>query len=414
MRNVIVWVRALGLSQTVVEQADFDDGAGAVVVSVRPKRGARQRCGRCKKRSPWYDRGEGRRRLRALDVGELACYVEAVAPRVNCAEHGPTVAAVPWARHGAGHTLAFDDQVAWLATHTSKTAVTELMRVAWRTVGAIINRVIADGRAARDPLDGLRRIGIDEISYRRGYKFLTVVVDHDSGRLVWAGVGKERKTLEAFFDLLGPERCALIAHVSADGAEYIAGAVAERCPKAVQCADPYHVSWATRALDDVRREAWNELRRQGGDPVGAKALQRSRFSLWKNPENLTARQKSKLAWVAKNNERLYRAYLMKEQLRVVFQLPTSQAKGLLSYWLCWAQRCRIPQFVELARKVKNHLAEIHATLDHGLSNALVESTNTKLRLLTRMAFGFASPEALIALALLDRGGYCPDLPGRSG
>lgn len=413
MRNAIVWVRALGLAQAVVEKVEFDDEAGAVVVSARPKRGARQRCGRCAKRSPFYDRGEGRRRWRALDVGELACYVESDAPRVNCAEHGPTVARVPWARHAAGHTLAFDDQVAWLATHTSKTAVTELMRVAWRTVGAIIARVIADGQAARDPLDGLRRIGIDEISYRRGYKFLTVVVDHDSGRLVWAGPGKERRSLEGFFDLLGVERCALITHVSADGAEYIAAVVRERCPNAVQCADPFHVvSWATKALDEVRRDAWNELRRQGGDRAGARSLQRSRFALWKNPENLTARQRSKLAWVARNNERLYRAYLMKEQLRVVFQLPPGQAKGLLSHWLCWAKRCRIPAFVELARKVKAHLAEIHATLDHGLSNALVESTNTKLRLLSRIAFGFASPEALIALALLDRGGYCPGLPGR--
>lgn len=413
MRNASVWLRALALEQTVVEGAVFDEDEAVIVVSVRPRRKARQRCGLCGKRSPWYDRGEGRRRWRALDVGELACYLEADAPRVNCAEHGPTVAKVPWARHNAGHSLQFDDQVAWLATHTSKTAVTELMRIAWRTVGSIIERVVADGRTATDPLEGLRRIGIDEISYRRGYKFLTVVVDHDTGRLVWAGPGKEKRTLEEFFDLLGEERCALITHVSADGAEYIANVVAERCKNAVQCADPFHVvQWATEALDEVRRETWNEIRRQGGDPAGARSLQRCRYALWKNPDKLTARQKNKLAGIAKDNERLYRAYLMKEQLRIVFQLPAGQAKGLLGHWLCWAQRCRIPAFVELARKIKAHLGEIHATLENDLSNALVESTNTKLRLLTRMAFGFKSPEALISLALLDRGGYCPALPGR--
>ena len=111
-------------------------------------------------------------------------------------EHGVTVAAVPWARHGAGHTRAFDDQVAWLVTHTSKTAVVELMRIAWRTVGAIAARVVDDARAARDPFDGLTRIGIDEISYRRGHKYLMVVVDHDTGRLVWAAEGHDRKTLQ--------------------------------------------------------------------------------------------------------------------------------------------------------------------------------------------------------------------------
>jgi transposase len=413
VQNASLWVRALGLEQTVVEKSVFDEESRYIVVSVRPRRATKQRCGGCRRRAAWYDKGEGRRRWRCLDVGELRCYLESEAPRVKCVEHGVTVAAVPWARHGAGHTYNFDDQVAWLSTHTSKTAVTELMRIAWRTVGSIIERVVADGKAARDPLDGLRRIGIDEISYRRGYKFLTVVVDHDSGRLVWAGVGKERATLESFFDLLGQERCRAITHVSADGAEYIAGAVADRCPEAVVCADPYHVvSWATRALDEVRRETWNKLRKAGGDLAGARSLQRCRYALWKNPDNLTTRQRAKLAWVAENNARLYRAYLPKEQLRLVFQLPPSQATGLLGYWLAWAQRCRIPQFVELARKVKAHLPAIHASLQHGLSNGLIESTNTKLRLLTRMAFGFSSPEALVALAMLDRGGFCPELPGR--
>ena len=109
--------------------------------------------------------------------------------------HGPTVAAVPWARHRARHTRDFDDQAAWLAVRTSKSAVMELMRVAWRTVGAIVARVNADVDASVDRLDGLRRIGIDEISYKKGYRYLTIVVDHDSGRLVWAAAGKDPAAL---------------------------------------------------------------------------------------------------------------------------------------------------------------------------------------------------------------------------
>ena len=110
----------------------------------------------------------GRLNWRALDLGVLLCHLQADASRVNCPGHGPTVARVPWARHGAGHTRDFDDQVAWLVTHTSKPAVGELLRVAWRTVGSITTRVVADARATDDPFCGLRRIGIDEISYRRG------------------------------------------------------------------------------------------------------------------------------------------------------------------------------------------------------------------------------------------------------
>jgi transposase len=122
---------------------------------------------------------------RTFDVGRCAAFVEAAAPRVRCAEHGVTVAAVPWARHGAGHTRAFDDLVAWFTTRMSKTALASYLRVGWATVGAIIARVMADAdAAAADRLDGITRIGVDEISYKRGYKYLTVVVDHTTRRVL--------------------------------------------------------------------------------------------------------------------------------------------------------------------------------------------------------------------------------------
>jgi len=127
-------------------------------------------------------------------------------------------------------------------------------------VGAIITRVWADVEAVHDRFAGLSRIGIDEISYKRGQRYLTVVVDHDSGRLVWAAPGREKATLQRFFDALGEQRCALITHVSADGADWISAVVTGRCPNAMRCADPFHiVKWALPApgpLDDVRRQAW--------------------------------------------------------------------------------------------------------------------------------------------------------------
>ena len=111
---------------------------------------------------PAPDRGEGRRRWRAPDLGTCPTYLEAAAPRVRCRAHGVVVAAVPWARHGAGHTRAFDDTVAWLITHTAKSTAVHLLRVAWRTVGAIVTRVGADAQAKQDRFATLRRIGIDE------------------------------------------------------------------------------------------------------------------------------------------------------------------------------------------------------------------------------------------------------------
>jgi transposase len=391
----------------------YDEQAGVVVVTARPRKHLQGRCGVCARRCPGFDQGEGRRRWRALDLGMLKAFVEADVPRVRCPEHGVVVVAVPWARHGARHTRGFDDTAAWLAVHTSKQAVSQLLRVAWETVGRVVTRVTADAEAACDRFDGLRRVGIDEISYKRGHKYLTVVVDHDAGRLVWAAPGRDAATLSRFFDALGPERCAKVRLVSADAAEWIALTVAARCPQAVLCADPFHVvKWATDALDEVRREVWNTARK-GGEVALAGELKGARWALWKNPEDLTRRQRGKLAWIARVNGRLYRAYLLKEQLRLVFKLKGVRATVLLEAWLGWARRCRIPAFVKLAKTITAHRSSIQAALTEGLSNGLVESTNTKIRLLTRVAFGFRSPNALIALAMLSVGGLCPPLPERA-
>ena len=409
-----VLARLVGVDhRVVIEGAAHDPGLDAIVVRCRVRRMKRLRCGRCGRRSGRYDAGEGRRRWRALDAGTVRVFIEADAPRVKCREHGVTVAVVPWARHDARHTRAFDDTVAWLVTHTSKTAVVELLRVSWRTVGAIAARVVADARAARDPFDGLSRIGIDEISYRRGHKYLMVVVDHDSGRLVWAAEGHDRKTLQKFFDLLGPERCAKIRLVSADAAEWIGDCALAACANATLCLDPFHiVRWATQALDVVRRWTWNLLRQLGVHSQAAQ-LKGCRYALWKNPQDLTARQKIKLAWIARHNHTLYRAYLLKEQLRLVFQHRGEQAIAMLDAWLSWARRSQIPAFVELYHRIKKHRAGIVASVTHGLSNGLTESVNTKIRLLTRIAYGFRSTDNLIALCLLDRGGHCPPLPDRT-
>jgi transposase len=288
------------------------------------------------------------------------------------------------------------------------------MRVAWRTVGGIIGRVAAEAEAGVDRFRGLRRIGIDEISYRKGHRYLTVVVDHDRGRLLWAKAGRDSATLDQFFQLLGPKRCERIEMVSADAAEWIKKVVDKRCPNAKLCLDPFHVvSWATDALDEVRREIWNEARSDGRTDE-AKDIKGARFALWKNPGNLTPRQKDTLASIAETNDPLYRAYLLKEHLRLVFKLKGRRGKKLLNQWLQWARRCRIQPFVELARKIHHdHRKAIDHVLETGLSNALVESTNCKIRVLARQAFGFHTPEALVGIAMLALGGLCPDLPGRS-
>lgn len=433
MATLSLWRGLLGLDGLVVERVRLDPDDGSLVIDVRPLAREQRRCGTCRRRCRGYDQGRGRRRWRSLDHGLTRCYLEAGAPRVACRRHGVVVAHVPWAAHDAGHTHTFDQQVAWLATHTSKAAVTELMRVSWRTVGAIITRfkARAEQAAAGDGLDGLRRIGIDEISYRRNSKYLTVVVDHDSGLMVWMGDGRTRATLAVFFDALGPERAAQITHVSADGAAFIEREVTARCPGAVLGIDPFHVvKWTNDALARVRIDAWNQARALAKhDPKAlsgwnrrkqvlpgrdlARGLKGARYALSKNPENLTERQQQKLAWIATADPRLYRGYQLKEGLRLIFRLPHEEAVEELDGWLKWARRCRIPAMVDLARKITPYRERILDSIKHGLSNGLVESANTKTRLLMRTAFGFHSAEPIIALAMLSLGRHRPTLPGRT-
>ena len=278
MRAVRVWRSVLGVAHTVVEKVELETQGGeeVLVATVRPTRSRQGRCGRCDCRSPRYDNGEGPRRWRGLDAGTTRVFLQAEAPRVRCATHGVIVAAVPWARHGSRFTSAFEDTVAWLACHAALTVLAALLRITWRSVAAVITRVVTQRAAQLDRLDGLRRIGVDEISYRKGHRYLLCVVDHDTGRLVWAAKGRDSETLRRFFDALGDQRSALLTHISADGAEWIHTVASERAPQAVLCLDAFHVvAWASAAVDAVRRSTWNQLRHDGKTDQ-AKALKNSR------------------------------------------------------------------------------------------------------------------------------------------
>jgi transposase len=240
-----------------------------------------------------------------------------------------------------------------------------------------------------------------------------VVVDHESGHLVWAAGGRDQATVERFFDDLGAERAKLLTHVSADAASWISQVVERRCPGAIRCMDPFHVvAWATEALDQVRREVWNAAR-QREDGAGASDLKGARCALWRNADQLSDRQVAQLAQIEQTNQPLYRAYLLKEHLRLVFQLPFKQAVDLLEAWLEWAETSGLAPFERIARSIYEQLDPILASLRHGMSNAIVESVNSRIRLIARRAFGFHTADALIGLAMLSLGSYRPALPGRS-
>ena len=426
MRNKSVWERACGLTRTVVEGVDFDDDAHAIVVSVRPaapRRGVGAVVAVVAHRVMTSVRvvvGGGR-----WIWARRKCSSRRTRHGFGAATHGVTVAAVPWARHGAGHTRDFDDLAAWLAVRTSKSAVMELLRVAWRTVGSIVTRVNADIDATIDRLDGLRRIGIDEISYKRGHRYLIVVVDHDSGRLVWAGPGRNDTALERVLRRARP-RTRGAAHPRfgrhgrldrprrrPPGPER----VAQR--RSVPCRRVGDRRARHRTPPSVERSQRSSLRpaglaRQARSTGDAQHISHARYALWKNPGDLTGRQRHQLDWIAKTDPRLWRAYLLKEGLRYVFAVKGDEGKaGARPMDRAGRAAPGSPRSCNSNAASSRTAHAIDAALDTGLSQGLVESTNTKIRLLTRIAFGFHGHQPLIALAMLALGSHPPRLPGRT-
>ena len=407
MRVTTLLRKLLAVTAMVVTAVRFE--TGALVVGVRP-RWRKPRCGECGQRGPGYDTLPEPRRWRALAFGAVEVFLEYTMRRVECPRCGVRVEQVPWAAFGSRFTKAFEEMVAYLAQLTDQTAVMKLMGVSWRAVGNIVERIVAE-RLDATRLDGLRRIGIDEFSYRKHHRYVTTVVDHDRGKVVWTGKDKGGDTLRAFFDELGAERLAQLETITMDMAAGYLSAIQERAPHVTIVFDRFHVqSLASNAVDKVRREQWRELQ---GTPEG-NAVKKSRWPLLKNRWDLTRKQRQKLSEVQRNNRRLYRAYLLKEALaRALDYRQPKRAGDALDEWLAWASRSRLHSFVTLARTIRKHKDGILAYVKERLTNGIVEGINNRLRMIARRAFGFHSAEALMGMLFLCCGGVQlhPPLPG---
>ena len=414
MRVKKLLMKVLGFcSETVIGGWQLEEPDGRrprLTVWIRAKVRRRGRCGRCGESASFYDQGGGERRWRHIDVGHAVCEVVADARRVDCTSCGPTVVRVPWARHDSAFTRAFEDLVVHDAIVGNKQAVADRYGVSWRAVNNMCVRVATEALGRIDLLDGLVAIAIDEVKYKKGHKYLTVVCDHFTGRVIWAHEGRSKATVHKFFDQLGTQRCAELGFVTSDGAEWIRLVVAERCPEAVLCIDTFHViGWATDAVDQVRRAEWNTLR-HSGDADAAKEFKGLRWILLRNWENLRGKQRGVIRALADANKRMFRAWQLKEELRDLFKLGLHAARRALDDWLAYASRSKLAPFVKLARSIRHYRASIEATIEWRLTNGIAESNNASIGRIRANARGFHNPEAFITMIMLDRAGLAPNLP----
>jgi Transposase and inactivated derivatives len=383
----------LGLEGTRVVDVTFNDDG--LVAEVAPT-WRRARCSECGDHCPGYDHVRGRQ-WRHLDLAGMALYLRYDTRRVACPRCGIRVEQVPWAEPGSWFTRPFEDHVGYLAQRCDKTTVSDMMRVAWDTVGTIIQRVVAR-RHRGDALEGLTHIGVDELSYRRHHEYITVVVDHVRGHVVWAHPGKNADTLKAFFDELGTARGAKLEAVTIDMSGAYIKAVTECSPNAQIIFDRFHVQRLVQdAVDEVRRD---EVRAAASDEE-RKELKGTRWSLLKSVWNLSLFDVGRLATLQRDNKRLYRAYLLKDALVRVLDCRTeSFARYKLDEWIRWARRSRLGPFQRVAATIRTHAEGILAYVRAGLSNGRTEGLNGKARTITRRSFGFHSAHGLIALLKL--------------
>jgi transposase len=405
VRVTTAFNRLLRLPGAAVIDVSF--GAEGVVVTVRLRR-RRRVCSRCGQTGRLHVHGRRVKRWRHLDLGAQRCVIECELRRLWCRSCGAQFEAVPWARGGSRYTRDFEDVVAWLAQQMAKTPIAGLLRIGWDTVGRIVDRVVAEQLDERR-LAGLVAIGVDEISYRRGQRYLTSVVDHRSGAIVWCAAGRNAATLQRFFDELG-DRKASIRAVSIDMSGGYEKAIRDNAPAAEIAFDPFHVvRLGQRAVDQVRRDEWNAHERSH-TPKG-RWIKGTRWSLLKAPDRQSIGQLALLGEVAHANKALYRAFLLKEELRLLYQLDDPRlAPAHLDAWLAWATRSRLRPFVRLARTIRRHRTGILAAIRLGLSNARLEGLNSRIRLISHRSFGFHSADPLIALVYLCCTGIVIDLP----
>jgi transposase len=402
--------RLLNLPGAAVRGVSLPEpGLLAVDVALRRRRLV---CPRCGWHTRWrYDRRPVASTWRHLDFGATMVLLRAQLRRLDCPTCGVVTEAVPFARHRAGFTRDFEDVAAFLATKTDKTTIARFLRLDWDTVGRICDRVVAD-ELDPDRLDGLVHVGVDEVSWRKRHNYLSLVYDHEGKKVVWGKAGKDAATLDAFFAELGAQRAERIDAVSMDMGPAFAASVRAHAGQATICIDPFHaVKVVTDALDVVRREAWNELRRSG-DPDAARKFKGARWALLKNPTNLTDEQAATLRQLKRRGGQVWRAYTLKEAFRAIFSgdLTIDAVAELIDRWISRASRSRIAPFVKAAKTIRKHRDGILAAIRLGINNGRAEGLNNIVRLIIHRARGFHSAEAVLALVMLSCGPITLHLP----
>ncbi len=379
----------------------------ALTVDLYPHARNRPQCAGCGHRGPQYDR-LAPRRFEFVPLWGLRVFFLYMMRRVDCPRCGVTVEQVPWADGKHQLTTTYLWFLARWAKRLSWQEVARVFRTSWDQVFRSVALAVAWGRDHVD-LTGIRAIGIDEIHWQHGPRFLTLVsqIDATRKRLLWLGQHRRAKTLLRFFRWFGAERTAALAFICSDMWKPYLQVVAKKAGHALHILDRFHIAThMSDAIDQVRRAEVHALRQQGRQPL----LTKTRWLLLKRPANQTREQRTRLRELVQHNLRAVRAMLLRERFEPFWHYRSVDWAGaFLDEWCVQVMRSRIEPMKKVVRMLRRHRPLLlNWFRAHGeISAAVVEGFNNKAKLTTRKAYGFRSYRC-VEIALYHTLGQLPE------
>jgi len=348
-------------------------------------------CPECGTPSPLYDHDE-KRCWRHLDTCQYRTILHAQAPRTRCGKHGVRVVRVPWAEPHSHFTALFERlAIDWLQA-ASQQAVADRLGLSWDEVHGIMQRAVRRGLARRER-EMIGYLGVDEKSFRKGHKYLTVVSDLSRGRVLYVAEDRKQSSLDGFWPTLTEEQKAWIQGVALDMWDPYVRSLRAHLPQAEEkmVFDKFHVSkHLGEAVDKVRRQEHKELRAEGDE-----RLKGTKFDWLKGRDRFDLGEWREFCRLRRSNLRTSRAWALKEQAMKLwdFKYPKA-AQNHFAWWYRWAAHSRLAPMIEKAKMLKNHLQNILTYLIHKITNATSESINSKIQWIKYTARGFRNVDNL--------------------
>jgi len=390
------------------EQLEMINGQEALVVEVVPRKNGQMICSGCSGAASGYDRGRQARLFSFVPLWGYPVYLRYVMRRVDCPACGVKVEQVPWSSGKSPRTLAYEVFLARWARRLSWQEVARVFHTSWEQVYRSVEAVVSYGLTHRS-LEDIQAIGVDEVQYRRGHQYLTVVYQLDSGcrRLLYVGKKRTVRSLLGFFRLLGKKRCSGLKYVCSDMWKPYLKVIKRKAPQALHILDRFHiVVLLNKAVDEVRRQEVRRLKRDGYEEV----LTHSRYCFLKNESNLTDRQAMKLDELLQYDLKSVRAYLLKESFQGFWQYSSPYwAERFLRLWCARAMRSKLEPVKKFVKTIRRHqpLMMNWFKAKKAFSSGIVEGLNRKINLVTRKAYGYRSYDVL-KIALFHALGDLPE------